>query len=153
MLEVPENITHKNLLKIGLWIFVGTVLLVTLIQFTCKTPADSLALIEKSAMLSRHDDFCLGLPRPADFQFVQKMVGGNSYTTSIAYWYSSNLRAIEVQQFFVSEMPKSGWHSTTTFDSDLYSSFTSGENKIVVSQECAVCDPKRYTIDCSRETK
>ena len=152
MLENWAN-TDNGTLKIAVIMGIGIVLAIGLITMMCRTPADSEAIILSTPGLQKHDQFCMSLPRPADFQVLYKMVGGNSRTTAITYWYSSKLRAADVQSFFVREMPSLGWRSTTNFDNDHYSSFVKDDYQIVVSLECAVCDSSRYTVDCSQTQK
>lgn len=143
MFDVDDR--HRlRITKIAVLIVLGLVLFLALIQFTRRTPADSGALIEKSAPLKDHDSFCIGLPRPSDFELKYKMVGGNSRTVAISYWFSSSLGSTEVKDFFARNLAKEGWTGTEAV-------FTKDDYKLTIELDNAVSQPKLYSVDCARE--
>lgn len=130
--------------KIAVVIVLGLAVFLALIQFTCRTPADWKALIEKSASLKDHDSFCMGLPRPSDFELKYKMVGGNSRTVAISYRFSSTLRSTEVQDFYLRQLTQDGWTGTDAV-------FTRDHYKLSIESDDAVSQPKLYSVYCARE--
>ncbi|MFM9904553.1 MAG: hypothetical protein ACKVQJ_08290 [Pyrinomonadaceae bacterium] len=144
MLDWYQPPSDKHVFKISILILLGIVLLVGFIQLTCRTPKDSEALIQNSAKLREHDAFCFGLPRPSDFELRYKMVGGNSHTVAISYWFSSSLRYTDVKDFYEQNLLPKGWTGTGAV-------FTKDGYTLTVHIDNAASEPERYSVYCGRE--
>jgi hypothetical protein len=76
---------NKNRWKISLIVISGLAFLSLISYFNFKnpTPEQTNSLINRSLPLKRVDNLCENLPKPEGFQFVRKIVSGNSYTEII----------------------------------------------------------------------
>ena len=119
MFESYKNGLDLRVVKFALIVLVGLVLFVTLIQLTCRTPEDDEVLIRRSEALTAHDDFCMSLPRPADFELRYRSIGGNGYTTAISYTFASRLLFKDVRDFFSAKLTSKGWVLTDLYLEDM----------------------------------
>jgi len=93
-----ESISRDRL-KYGAVVVLAIILLLTFIQLRCRTAEDVEEIINRSPALMDHDSFCSDLPLPEDFALRFRGVGGNSYTRSISYYYSSKQTFFECHEF------------------------------------------------------
>ena len=147
-----QHSTNRRAFLIGLLAVIGLVSFLVLAQQTCRTPADSERLIESSTSLKEHDRFCLTLPRPADFELQDKMIGGNSETLAISYTFLSNLNSGKVRDFFINELGSRGWKVNRGEDTR-YSKYSLDNYTISVSLVNAVSNPPQFELYCARRTQ
>lgn len=155
MFESYENPTSRRVLTLALIVLFGLALLVAVIQLTCRTPADSEVMIGRSATLTAHDNFCLSLPRPSDFQLRYRMVGGNSNTMAISYTFDSGHMFNEVRDFFSQKLPLDGWALTDQYLEDMtpvgkHVTYKKGQYQITIGHESAG-SPAQYYIYCAKK--
>ena len=104
--------TNARVIKIALLVVLALVVFLTFLQLTFRTPEDSETIIMNSTGLSEHDRFCMGISRPPDFELKHKMLGGNSFTTAIAYSFRSEMYFAQVKDFFATHLESEGWVQT-----------------------------------------
>jgi hypothetical protein len=160
MLESLERKRDRRVLKFALLTLAALVCLIAFVQLTCRTPADSAALIEKSSLLKEHDRFCLGAPRPADFVLEAKMVGGNSFTRSISYRYQSDKLFAEVTAFYEDQLRAQGWAVSDRYDQEMspipkFVSFEKDSYRLTLEHVSARGGggPAEYAVTCSKITR
>lgn len=66
-------------------------------------------IINRSPDWSELDRSCQAIPKPPNFQYKFKKLGGNSLMLSISYWYQSDLPFSKVRDFYISYLEKGGW--------------------------------------------
>jgi len=157
------DVDHQHRLgvtKIAILIVLGLLLFLAFIQLTCRTPADDDAIIRSSSGLQKHDQFCMTLPRPTDFQLRYRSIGGNGSTMAISYYYSSNLSYREVGDFFISTLGGQGWTKTGQYDDEMTPvgksvSFEKDNYRVVLEHVSArgASQPGEYSLYCAREYK
>lgn len=69
------------------------------------------------------------IPKPDDFRFVEKHLGGNSITAAIVFSYMSNKEPPEIREFYNKWAKENGWQSTEA------NRFTKGKQTIVIEFE------------------
>jgi len=147
MFESYENQSSRRVMKLALVVFFGLTLFVAAIHLTCRTAEDSAVMIQRSEKLTEHDNFCMSLPRPADFQLLYKSLGGNSKTTAIDYTFASKRLFRDVKDFFSHELTSNGWVSTNdvTYQKDQY--------EITIGHKSAGFGdvPAEYYIYCAKK--
>jgi hypothetical protein len=157
MFESLRKRPDRSVLKLALLTLAAIICLIALIQLTCRTKADSEALIENSSLLKEHDRFCLGAPRPADFALKFRMVGGNSFTTAISYTYNSDKSFAEVRDFYSEHLQAQGWARRDQYDQEMspipkFISFEKDSYRLTLEHVSARGgkSPAEYALTCSK---
>ena len=147
-----ESESHDRL-KYAAVVVLGLILLVTIIQLTCRTPEDVEEIINSSPSLTEHDRYCSSLPRPEDFTLRFRAIGGNSYTRSISYYYYSELPFSSVMSFFRQRLETDGWKTTSWYAEDMtavgkHISFEKDDYRISV--ETVTAPGAKFALNCSK---
>jgi len=148
-----ENPTSKIRLKIVGLLLAGLTAFFLIAQY-CDTSlsADNVEKkIMSSERLQRVNILCEELPKPSDFIFVYKSIGGNTFTRSLGFHFSSKLKIGEVKQFYTSWFETKNWRVDES-NSDLsqgYFSFQFNKNRISI--ENGPFNNSNYSITCSEE--
>lgn len=74
--------------------------------------------ISKSPVLTELDRYCQDIPKPPNFKYIFKQIGGNSFSASISYWYRSGSSFAEVRDFYIPYLEKEGWTREDLWDED-----------------------------------
>ena len=96
--------------------------------------------ISQSPVLKRLDKLCTEIPKPNDFRFVEKQFGGNTNLASLGFDYYSELKPVEIKQFYSEWARQNQWK---LLEEDIY---TKGKQTIVV--EFGQLNPTNVTISC-----
>lgn len=85
--------------KIAVAILVG---IVVLVQPACREPSlqEVNLRIASSEKLSRIDEVCIGLPKPANFRQIKKGLSGNANVSIVYYQYISDMSFDAVKDFY-----------------------------------------------------
>jgi hypothetical protein len=152
MLEASAD--NRRVVKYFVFVLISIVLLVASAQLMCRTPEQAERRIQQSEMLREHDAVCVAIPKPTDFTLLNKMDGGNSKTVRISYLFNSHLRAKEVQDYFLQNLPKTGWTvaiaSVASPDDVKYTSFSKDNYRLTIALESVGSTSTRYLLDCAR---
>lgn len=108
------------------WVIIGLVSLalfayIAFIIAMCSnqpTQKDIEQSISKSPVLSELDLFCQDIPKPPNFKYKFKKLGGNSLTSYISYWYQSDSSFPEVRDFYIPYLEKEGWTREDLWDDE-----------------------------------
>lgn len=96
--------------------------------------------ISKSSVLERLDKLCTEMPKPNDFRFVEKQFGGNTNLASLVFDYYSDLKPVEIKQFYSVWAKKNQWKPLEE------NKYTKDNQTIVV--EFGYLNPTHVTISC-----
>ncbi len=135
------------------WIYAGLVVLglisfVLLIQFTGRDRSHEAVekSIRKSEMLSRVDQLCRDLPKPKDFQFVNKQITGNSLEAALSFYFNTDLSYKEIQAFYLEWFNANGWtNDNGSNGGDLW--FRKNHQKIYIG----LATTTDYAISCAED--
>lgn len=100
-------------------------------------------MIRNSERLTRVDKLCRDLPKPENFQFVNKNVKGNSFTANVNYVYRSKQNFHIVKKFYLEWFNKNGWQQ----DDDVMFKFSKGNQVLAI--EKANFPNADYSIYCA----
>jgi hypothetical protein len=109
-----------------------------------KTQEEIDSIISKSERLTRLDNLCSEIETPKDFELLRKRLFGNSYTSSLAYYYKTNLKSIEVEPIIFRWLKSNGWVLTESNNK-----FSKDNQRIVINQ--GYFARANYVITCNEE--
>ena len=83
-------------------LIVSCLLVATAFVIGCRhrSPEEIEATIAKSEALRRIDQICREFPHPQQFELEQKILGGNSESSSIGYQYNAHIPFEDVKAFY-----------------------------------------------------
>jgi len=97
--------------------------------------------IRNSEALAKADTLCRDLPKPQDFQFVNKIDSGNSFTAGISYLYKSSKSSQEVEEFYKKFFFSNGWKPGNPYN------YEKGSQRVSVLP--AEIPGSRYSLYCA----
>jgi len=118
------------------------------------TQNDIEQIISKSSKLSELNRYCDEIPKPSNFQYQFKTLGGNSGQSSISYWYKSSLPFSTVRDFYISYLEKEGWTLEDLWDDErsaLPRLLQYRKGKRTISVQRVVNPNAEYAFGCSLE--
>lgn len=99
--------------------------------------------IAKSDRLASVNSLCDGIPKPNGFRFVDKQIRGNSFTTSIVFYYKFDGGREAAGSFFEQWLHENSWKR----DPDWDFAFQNGSQRITMER---MGNPSaNYAISCS----
>lgn len=110
--------------------FLGVFALMLFLNLSCndKTQDEIESIIQSQRQLREVDQLCKDLPKPSDFKFVGKRLGGNTNTASVAYIFKKNSQNNEIINYYENWSKNNGWD----FEDSRFLQMTKGNQKIIL---------------------
>jgi len=139
----------RGLIALGFFAYIAFAIFMCSNQ---RTQEEIEQIIGKSSTLRELDRFCRELPKPKDFKFSYKALGGNSRTSNVSHGYKSDLKFSEVKDFYISYFEKEGWTLEELWNDDrspLPKLLEYRKGKQTVHLERMVSPNADYSLGCS----
>lgn len=85
-------------------------------------------IIQSEKSLERANLLCQNLPKPIDFKFVKKTLGGNTNTASVGFVFNKKSSSEEIMNYYENWSKNNGWD----FEDSRFTQMSKGKQKIIL---------------------